>query len=126
MASFEVLGPNWKQPLAFLKRISYRNPTDPMNAAVYGAHNTTDHFMPFLATKPDFQKSIRTYISAFDEGRTKWTDYFPVEREICKGTRQDQEAIMFVDIGTGMGHEGLALKKRCPHMLGRFVNQDLP
>ena len=65
-------------------------------------------------------------MSAFDEGGTKWTDYSPVEEEICKGARQDPEAIMFVDVGGGMGHEGLALKKRYPHLPGRFVNQDLP
>ena len=81
--------------------------------------------MPFLATNPDFQKSFRTYMSAFDEGRAKWINYFPVEREICKGIRQDQEAIMFVDVG-GMGDVGIALKKRYPEQPGRFVNQDLP
>ena len=82
--------------------------------------------MPFLATNPDFQKSFQTYMSAFDEGRTKWTEHFPVEQEIGKGARQDREAIMFVDVGGGMGHEGLALKKRYPNLPGRFVNQDLP
>ncbi|KAF6224503.1 hypothetical protein HO133_011080 [Letharia lupina] len=33
---------------------------------------------------------------------------------------------MFVDIGGGMVHEGLALKTRYPNPPGRFVNQDLP
>lgn len=65
-------------------------------------------------------------MSGFDEGRTNWTDFFPVEEEICKGARQDQEAIMFIDVGGGMGHEGLALKKRHPNLPGRFINQDLP
>ena len=64
-------------------------------------------------------------MSAFDEGRTKWTDYFPVEREICEGILQDQETLVFVDVG-GMGDIGTALKKRYPHLPGRIVNQDLP
>ena len=73
--------------------------------------------MPLLATKPDFQKSFQTEMSAFDERRTRWTHYFLVEDEIRKGTRRDQEAIMFIDVGGGTGREGLALKRRC------FVNQ---
>ena len=82
--------------------------------------------MPFLATKPDFQRSFHLYMSVFNEGRTNWTDYFPVEEAIGKGAWQEPEAILFVDIGGGMGHEGLALKNRYPNLPGRFVNQDLP
>ena len=97
-----------------------------MNGAFHKAHNTTSHFIPFLATKPDFERSFQVYMSGFDQGRTSWTDFFPVEEEIGKGTRHDPDAILFVDIGGGMGHEGLALKKRYPNLPGRFVNQDLP
>ena len=124
--SFDVLSPNWNKLPAYLKENNYRNPTDSMNAAFHTAHNTTSHFIPFLATKPDFQRSFQTYMSAFDEGRTIWTNFFPVEEQIGKGARQDPEAVMFIDIGGGMGHEGLALKKRFPNLPGRFVNQDLP
>lgn len=49
-----------------------------------------------------------------------------MEEEIGKGARQDPDAITFVDIGGGMGHEALALKNRYPNLPGRFVNQDLP
>ena len=124
--SFDVLSPNWNNLPAYLKENNYRNPTDSLNTAFQKAHNTTIHFIPFLATKPDFQRFFQVYMSAFDEGRSNWTDFFPVEEEIGKGARQDPEAIMFVDVGGGMGHEGLALKKRYPDLPGRFVNQDLP
>ena len=65
-------------------------------------------------------------MTGFDEGKTNWPDFFPVEEEIGKGARQDPEAIIFVDIRGGMGRESLALKKRYPSLPGRFVNQDLP
>lgn len=55
---------------AYLKETQYRNPTDSMNAAFHRAHNTTSHFMAFLATKPDFQRSFQVYMSGFNEGRT--------------------------------------------------------
>ena len=124
-ASFDVLSPSWNNLPAYLKKSNYQNPTDVMNAAFHEAHNTTSHFIPFLDTKPDFQRSFQVYMTGFNEGRTSWTDFFPVEEELGKGARQDPQAIMFVDIGGGMGHEGLALKKRYPDLPGRFVNQDL-
>ncbi len=125
-ASFDVLSPNWNNLPAYLKENDYQNPTDNMNAAFHKAHHVNSHFIPFLATEPDFQRSFQVYMSGFDEGRTIWTDFSPVEEQIGRGARHDSEAIVFVDIGGGMGHEGLALKKRYPNLPGRFVNQDLP
>ncbi|CAD6578694.1 MAG: hypothetical protein ASARMPRED_008804 [Alectoria sarmentosa] len=123
---FDVLSPNWNKLPAFLKETHYRNPTDFMNAAFHKAHNTTLHFMNFLATRPDFQRSFHVYMSGLDQGQTDWLDFFPVEEEIGKGARQDPESIIFVDIRGGMGRECLALKKRYPRLPGRFINQDLP
>lgn len=124
--SFDVLSPNWNNLPAYLAKNKYKNPTDVLDAAFHTAHNTKDHFISFLATKPDFQRSFQTYMSGFDEGRTSWMDFYPVERELAAGARQEQDAIMFVDIGGGMGHEAVALKKRFPHLPGRYVVQDLP
>ena len=97
-----------------------------MDAAFHVAHHTTDHFMKFLATKPNFQKALQLYMTGFSEGRSSWMDIFPVKEKLGTDARDDQAAIMFVDIGGGMGHEAVALKKRFPDLPGRFVVQDLP
>ena len=97
-----------------------------MNTAFHGAHNTKHHFIQFLATKPDFQRSFQTYMSAFDEGRSSWMDFYPVEKELASGIRQDPDAIAFVDVGGGMGHEAVAFRKKYPDLPGRCVVQDLP
>ena len=126
VASFDVCSPNWNRLPAYLKETNYRNPIDSANTAFHKAHNTTSHFMSFLATKPDFQRSFQTYMSAFNEGRSSWADFYPAQKRIGTGARQDPEAIIFVDVGGGIGHECLALKKKYPKWPGRFVNQDLP
>ncbi len=97
-----------------------------MDTAFHVAHHTTEHPMKFLASKPDFQKSFQLYMTGFDEGRGSWMDIFPVKENLGIGARDDQVAIMFVDIGGGMGHEAVALKKKFPDLPGRFVVQDLP
>ena len=97
-----------------------------MDAAFHVAHHTTDHFMKFLATKPDSQKAFQLYMTGFDEGRGSWMDIFPVKENLGIDARDEQAAIMFVDVGGGMGHEAVGLKKRFPDLPGRFVVQDLP
>ena len=97
-----------------------------MDTAFHVAHHTTDHFMKFLAAKPDHRKAFQLYMTGFDEGRGSWMDFFPIKENLGIGARDDEAAIMFVDIGGGMGHEAVALKKRCPDLPGRFVVQDLP
>ena len=97
-----------------------------MDTAFHIAHHTTDHFIRFLATKPDIQRSFQTYMTGFNEGRSRWMDIFPVKEQLGTDTGDDQAAIMFVDIGGGMGHEAVALRKRFPELPGRFVVQDLP
>ena len=82
--------------------------------------------MTFLATKPRFKKSFQAYMTGFNEGRSNWIDIFPVRENLGTDARDDQAAIMFVDIGGGLGHEAVALKKRFPDLPGHFVVQDLP
>lgn len=97
-----------------------------MDTAFQVAHHTTEQFMGFLATKPDSQKALHLFMIGYTKGRSSWMDAFPVEESLGKDARDEQAAIMFVDIGGGMGQEAIALKKRFPDLPGRFVVQDLP
>ena len=51
-------------------------------------------------------------MKAFDEGRASWMDFYLIERQLGDGSLQDRQAVMFVDIGGGMGHEAIAVHKR--------------
>ena len=53
-------------------------------------------------------------------------DFFPVEEKLGNGVREDKDAVLFVDVGGGMGHEVSALRKRFPKLPGRCALQDLP
>ena len=97
-----------------------------MDSAFHVAHHTTEHLMGFLATKPDSQKAFHLFMTGYTRGRSSWMDTFPVKENLGTDARDDEAAIMFVDIGGGMGQEAVALKKRFPDLPGRFVVQDLP
>ena len=60
------------------------------------------------------------------EGRADWLDFFPFEKEILEGFDRGRDAVMAVDIGGGLGHEMLSLKKKFPNLPGKLIVQDLP
>ena len=122
---FDVFSPAWNALPAYLAAKNYENPINAMDTAFHLAHHTTDHLMNFLATTPRFNKAFQAYMTGFNEGRSNWIDVFPVKENLGTDARDDQAAIMFVDIGGGLGHEAVALKKRFPDLPGRFVVQDL-
>ena len=63
---------------------------------------------------------------AFDEGRASWMDFYSVEEKLGDGASEHEDAVLFVDVGGGMGHEASAVRKRFPKLPGRYVLQDLP
>ena len=74
--------------------------------------------MGFLATKPDSQKAFHLFMdSGYTNGRSSWMDTFPVKENLGTDARDDPVAIIFVDIGGGMGQEAVALKKRFSDLL---------
>ena len=79
-----------------------------------------------MSHNPQFSGSFQRYMSAFDEGRANWMDFYPVQERIGHGAREDKDAVLFVDIGGGMGHEAAALHKQFPELPGRYILQDLP
>ena len=89
-------------------------------------YKTSEEFNAFLARHSEYSTPFQRYMTSFDEGRDTWMDYFPVQKKLGDGANEDKDAIMFVDIGGGMGHVAAALHKRFPNLPGRFILQDLP
>ena len=69
--------------------------------------------------------NFNTWLTGSGEGRLGWLEWFPVDEEVVKGMGTDEQAVAVVDIGGGLGHELLALKKKYPDLPGRLVLQDL-
>lgn len=57
--------------------------------------------------------------------RPNFTDFFPADKQLGQGfDRSDKDAVIFVDVGGGRGHETLELRKKFPHLRGRMIVQD--
>ena len=51
-------------------------------------------------------------------------DFYPVEANLIKDARTDNEAVFIVDIGGGKGHDLEELKSKVPNLPGQLVLQD--
>ena len=80
-----------------------------------------------MKERPEALKALATLMTVKRDGRPNFTDFFPVENQLAEGFHQhDKDAIMFVDVGGGRGHEVLELRRRFPGMQGRMILQDRP
>ena len=60
------------------------------------------------------------------DGETPGFEHFPFEEAVCKGLKDQEEAVLIVDVGGGRGHNLEALKKAFPNQHGRLILQDQP
>lgn len=116
--------PCWQVLPQFLAETKYRNPTESTHTPFQKAHGTD--LVPFLwlQDKPIYLNNFGTWISASREGQNIFLDVFPFQKEIT--SRSKPETPLFVDIGGGIGHQCVALKKKLPNIPGRVILQDLP
>ena len=68
---------------------------------------------------------MNTYMSTFNEGHREWFDFYPINERLGKDAKNGSEEVMMVDIGGGQGHQAIALRRKFPHLPGRFVVEDL-
>ena len=67
-------------------------------------------------------------MAGYHQGRPSWMDtgFYSVKDRLLKGMAVDEHAATIVDVGGGMGHDLVELKKKQPDLQGRFILQDLP
>jgi demethylsterigmatocystin 6-O-methyltransferase len=111
---------------AFHRQNGYKNPTDPIKTVFSLAYGKPDGaaFFEILMSTPHAQ-AMNVYISNFNKDRKDWSDFYPVEERLGKGAETNSDAVMMVDVGGGLGHQAVGLKKKFPQLPGRFVVQDL-
>ncbi len=68
-----------------------------------------------------FLNNFNTWLVGSHGGIPNCLDWFPVDEEVAKGLDSDDKAVTMIDVGGGMGHELLALKKEYPELPGRLV-----
>ncbi|MCJ1385013.1 hypothetical protein MMC17_008131 [Xylographa soralifera] len=124
----EAAGPIFQKLPAFLAKTKYEEPLDNIAGPFQFGHNTTLKSVVWRKERPHIQKAFGNHMAGYHQGRPSWMDpgFYPVKDRLLKGIMVDEHAVTIVDVGGGMGHDLEELKKKQPHLSGRFILQDLP
>ena len=100
-------------------------PTRPEDKSpFFYAHNI--QFWNFFEEHPEDRRDFDEYMSERRKGLAQWYEMFPVASVLGPGTKDDSQAVLFVDVGGNKGHEAASLHEAHPELPGRLILQDLP
>ncbi|MCJ1476775.1 hypothetical protein MMC13_005444 [Lambiella insularis] len=124
----EAAGPIFQKLPAFLAKTKYEEPLDNTAGPFQFGHDTTLRSPIWRKERPHIQKAFSNHMAGYHQGRPSWMDpgFYPVKERLIYGMRAEHDATAIVDVGGGMGHDLVELKKKQPDLLGRFILQDLP
>ena len=114
--------PCWHVMPEFLSETKYRNPTDILHSPFQKAHSTDLTPFPWMRENPKILNNFNVWMAAWREGQNNFLDVFSLTEFVLNS---DPATPLFVDIGGGIGHQCLALRKRLPNVPGRVIFQDL-
>ncbi|KAE8148351.1 S-adenosyl-L-methionine-dependent methyltransferase [Aspergillus avenaceus] len=110
----------------YLEVIGYKNPEDPLFAALQYANNIKQDGFAWLCENPAALSRFNAFMEGQRADRAHWADWFPIKDHILTGAHKGADAPLLVDIGGGRGHDLLGFKQRVPEAQGKLVLEDLP
>lgn len=125
---------------AFLSSTGYQNPSDESNTAFNMAFNTPLLFFPYIKDRPEYMAAAGQYMGVWRDSQTSWLNVYPFEDEVKRmmpttaataeednvsSSVEEDQRILFVDVGGALGQQCRAVRKKFPHLKGRVINQDL-
>ena len=125
--SFEICGPAFSAFPAHLSKTQYKNPDNPVDGSFQLGHGTKDHFFAWTSERPERLTQFQHHMSGYRTGRPSWMDidFYPVEENLVKGAKTEEDSVFLVDVGGGKGHDLEELNRKHPKVPGKLVLQDV-
>ncbi|PVH95258.1 S-adenosyl-L-methionine-dependent methyltransferase [Periconia macrospinosa] len=108
----------------YLKKHDYKNPAHPTDSPWQEGYETELHPFVWLQNNPGRFGLFMQWVHLSRAGLPLWFDVFPFDQVVGHGS--DKNIILFVDIGSALGHQSIALRQRFPDLPGRVIIQDTP
>ncbi|KAI1264328.1 S-adenosyl-L-methionine-dependent methyltransferase [Xylariaceae sp. FL1019] len=122
--NFTAVNPTLTALPQFLRENPSTDLSDISSIPWYMAHDTPDPVFKWINERPDVLASFAGWMVGQRDGLPSFLDVLDFEEEFAQGVSDDDT--VFVDIGGSMGHQCVALRKKCPKLMGKVVLQDLP
>jgi hypothetical protein len=123
--SLDIAIPAWQAIPAYLKSTNYRNPTDLFNAPLQHAFKSKKQFFDILVDQ-DAMSSFQTFMSDYRADRAELFNIYPADEGLLQGFESSNNAALFVNVGSGRGHEIEKFLAKFQQEKSRMVLQDLP
>lgn len=123
-SSLHTVGPQYHALPDFLKRNSYKGPTDSLHTPFQDAWKTSSHAFAWFADHPRDLAYFNDYMALRRAPELTWLSVYPVEREV-QNCDAENDRVLYVDIGGGVGHQCAHFKAKYPDLPGRIILQDL-
>lgn len=109
----------------FLKRTKYKNPTNELHTAFQDAWKTPLYAFQWFGETSGHLSFFNDYMAHRRQPEVSWMSVFPVACEIQGWEADNQDKVVYVNIGGGIGHQCRQFKEKYPGVPGRVVLQDL-
>ena len=121
-----MAGPSFHEIPAYLKETSYINPREIANGPFQFGHDTKAPFWMYLGEHPELLQCFNNYMTGYRQGKQSWVEpnFYPVDLQLGSNVNLDQDAVLLVDVGGGLGHDLEELKAKHPKLLGKLILQD--
>lgn len=122
--SFDVIAPCIAAMPDFLKEHGYRDSQDPADCAFNRGHKTSQQYFSWFPSQPEMFAHFNRFMRVQREGMPTWLDEYPYVEAARAAAGPEQ--VLFVDVGGGIGHQSVALRRVLPaDVTGRVIVQDL-
>jgi hypothetical protein len=89
-------------------------------------NNSEDGFFDHLIKRPELMSDFNAFMAGILAMRPDWFKSFDAQSLVLDGAKKDDpEAVLFVDVAGGEGHDVAAFQKAHPNAPGKLVLQDL-
>lgn len=107
---------------SFLAKTNYRNVEDLKGCPLQQGLGTTESLFEWYAHQPENLEYFMKWLPKH-RGSKSWLDSGLVEEIVSK--QDEDDTVIFIDVGGNVGNICVDLRKRIPELKGRVFNQDL-
>ena len=116
--------PVWSILPGYLAKTHYQAPKDPATAPF--VENFGMQQWEYFRQNPEQGSNFNLCMEGRREGRGSWLDVYPVAERLQRGLKTDEDAVFFVDVAGGKGHDIRDVRDRLVAESGRLILEDLP
>ena len=110
----------------YLSKNQYKNPENPDDCPFQLAHDTKSHYFQWMHEHPKIWQQFCNHMTSSRDRFASWMEktIYPFEESLVEGSSSAEDAIFFIDIGGGNGHDIQEVCRNYPHVDKRMMLQD--